>query len=157
MPANDYQGLHNLVAPIGARKNRKRLGRGEGSGHGKTSGKGHKGQKARKSGQVRIGFEGGQNPMDRRLPKRGFSNAPFKRDVHAVNLNRIGERFTAGSVVDRQALIAAGLISAGAKAFKILGTGDLSIAITLRVHAASKSAIDKVLEKGGAVEIIGKE
>jgi large subunit ribosomal protein L15 len=157
MQANEYQGLHNLVAPIGARKNRKRLGRGEGSGHGKTSGKGHKGQKARKSGQVRIGFEGGQNPMDRRLPKRGFSNAPFKRDVQAVNLNRIAERFTDGSVVDRQSLIAVGLISAGTKAVKILGTGDLSIAITLRIHAASKSAIDKVLEKGGAVEIIGKE
>ena len=157
MPANEYQGLHNLVAPIGARKNRKRLGRGEGSGHGKTSGKGHKGQKARKSGQVRIGFEGEQNPMDRRLPKRGFSNAPFKCDAQAVNLNRIGERFVAGAVVDRQSLIAAGLISAGTKAIKILGTGDLSIAITLRVHAASKSAIEKVLEKGGAVEIIGKE
>jgi large subunit ribosomal protein L15 len=156
MQAAEYQGLHNLVAPIGARKNRKRLGRGEGSGHGKTSGRGNKGQKARKSGNVRIGFEGGQNPLARRVPKRGFSNAPFRVDMHAVNVARLGEHFQAGATIDPQALVAAGLVSGLGRKIKLLGDGQVDFALNVRVHAASKSAIEKIKEKGGTVELIGK-
>lgn len=156
MQAAEYQGLHNLVAPRGARKNRKRLGRGESSGHGKTSGRGHKGQKARKSGRVRIAFEGGQNPLARRVPKRGFSNYPFSITMRGVNLSRLAAHFGAGSLVDPQALIAAGLVSGQGRKIKLLGDGQVDFALTVRVHAASQSAIAKIQEKGGTVEIIGK-
>lgn len=157
MQATEFQGLHNLVAPWGARKNRKRLGRGESSGHGKTSGRGHKGQKARKSGNVRIGFEGGQNPMDRRVPKRGFSNAPFKKDVQAVNISRMSAHFVSGSTVDISALIAAGLIRSTKAKVKLLGNGDLAMPLNFLVHSVSQAALQKVKQAGGDVKLIGKE
>jgi large subunit ribosomal protein L15 len=150
------QGLHNLVAPIGARKERKRLGRGEGSGLGKTSGRGHKGQKARKSGNVRIGFEGGQVPLARRLPKRGFSNYGFRQSFEVVNLFRIEQAFKAGAVIEPASLVAAGLLQQVKSKVKLLGFGELNNAYTIRVHAASESAVSKVTSKGGSVEIIGK-
>ena len=152
----EFLGLHNLVAPIGATKNRKRLGRGESSGHGKTSGRGHKGQKARKSGNVRIGFEGGQNPLTRRIPKRGFSNYGFRTDYHAVNVARLGKYFEAGTVVDQAGLVAVGLAPNMKCLIKLLGTGSLEHALTIKCHAASASAIAKIQEKGGSVEVIVK-
>lgn len=152
----EFLGLHNLVASIGASKNRKRLGRGESSGHGKTSGRGHKGQKARKSGQVRIGFEGGQNPFMRRVPKRGFTNAPFRKEFHLVNLMNLSKHFEAGSMVDLAGLVAVGLAPNMRCKIKLLGTGVLDKALTLKVHAASASAVAKVQEKGGSVEVIAK-
>lgn len=156
MQSTDFIGLHNLVAPIGATKNRKRLGRGESSGHGKTSGRGHKGQKARKSGNVRIGFEGGQNPLARRIPKRGFSNYGFRTDYHPVNLARLNKYFEAGSMVDQAALVAVGLAPNMRCLVKLLGDGALNHALTIKVHGASQTAIAKVQEKGGSVEVIAK-
>jgi len=153
----EFLGLHNLVAPIGATKNRKRLGRGESSGHGKTSGRGHKGQKARKSGNVRIGFEGGQNPLSRRIPKRGFSNYGFRVDYHGVNVSRLSKHFEAGSVVDQASLVAAGLAPNMSCLIKLLGDGSLNHALTVKVHAASKTAMAKIQEKGGSVEVIVKK
>ncbi len=150
----EFLGLHNLVAPIGATKNRKRLGRGESSGHGKTSGRGHKGQKARKSGNVRIGFEGGQNPFMRRVPKRGFSNYPFRKDFHPVNLSVLSKHFEAGATVDLPGLVAMGLAPNMRCKVKLLGTGSLDKALNFKVHAASESAKAKVAEKGGSVEVL---
>ena len=149
-------GLHNLPAPHGARHKKKRLGRGRASGHGKTSGRGHKGQKKTKSGNVRPGFEGGQLPMARRLPKRGFKNFRFRVDYAVINLDRLSERFEAGSVVDHAALVGAGLVRTSDKV-KVLGTGDIAHQLSLKVHAISASARSKIEAKGGSVEIIGGE
>lgn len=151
----NYQGLHNLVAPIGARKKVKRVGRGESSGHGKTSGRGHKGQKARKSGNVRIGFEGGQIPFTERHPKVGFSNYLSRKTFLTVNLTRIATSFEAGDVVDHASLVEAGLLSKTRGLVKVLGTGELSTALTLKVHAVSASAREKIEKAGGKIEIIG--
>ena len=153
----EIQGLHNLVAPLGARHKKKRLGRGQASGHGKTSGKGGKGQKARKSGNVRPGFEGGQLPLARRLPKRGFKNHDFRTDYVVVNVGRVAERFDANAVIDPAALIAAGLVSRTRDKVKLLATGDVPHALKLRVHAVSASAREKIEAKGGTVEIIGEK
>ncbi len=147
------QGLHNLVAPKGARKKAKRLGRGESSGHGKTSGRGNKGQKARKSGNVRIGFEGGQNPLSRRLPKRGFSNAKFAIPVGIVNVGALSTTFDDGAVVDRAALIAVGLLRHRNVKVKLLGTGEMTKKLVLHVDAVSESALAKVKSAGGSVEL----
>jgi len=152
--AKPIQGLHNLVAPWGARKNKKRLGRGRASGHGKTAGKGHKGQKKTKSGQVRPGFEGGQLPMARRLPKRGFSNHDFRVDYTVVNVGRLAERFEAGALVDPAALIASGLVTKTRMKIKILGTGELGIKLTVKAHAISAGAKAKIEAKGGSVEVL---
>jgi large subunit ribosomal protein L15 len=146
-------GLHNLQAPHGARHSKKRLGRGRASGHGKTSGRGHKGQKKTKSGNVRPGFEGGQLPMARRLPKRGFKNYHFRVDYAVVNLSRVGERFPAGAVVDLEALVGVGLARPSDRV-KLLGTGDLPHKLSFKVHAASATAKAKVEAKGGTVEIL---
>jgi large subunit ribosomal protein L15 len=150
----ETQGLHNLVAPHGARKKKKRLGRGRASGHGKTSGRGHKGQKKTKSGNVRPGFEGGQLPLARRLPKRGFKNFAFRVDYATVNVGRIAERFAAGSVVDVAALIECGLVSKTNVKVKILGTGDVGHKLTLKAHAVSAGAKTKIEAKGGTVEVL---
>lgn len=157
MQPQGYQGLHNLIAPKGARSKPKRLGRGESSGHGKTSGRGHKGQKARKSGNVRVGFEGGQNPFARRVPKHGFSNYPFRKEYHGVNLSAISERFESGSVVDLAALLASGLVRKSSARVKVLGSGECEGKFTVRVHAISESAAKKIESAGGKVELIGKE
>jgi len=143
--------LHDLSPEDGARKNRKRKGRGVGSGLGKTAGRGTKGHNCRSGGGVRPGFEGGQMPLHRRLPKRGFTNI-FKTPVEVVNVRDLN-RFETGSVVDHKALTEAGLVSQKAKQVKVLGQGDLSVALTLQVGAASKSAREKIEAAGGKIEV----
>ena len=153
---NEIQGLHNLVAPWGARKNKKRLGRGRASGHGKTAGRGHKGQKKTKSGNVRPGFEGGQLPMARRLPKRGFKNFDFRKDYAIVNLGRIAERLgdAKTATIDLAWLLESGLVTKTNAKVKILGNGELGAKITVKAHAVSESAKAKIEAKGGSVEVL---
>ena len=144
--------LSNLKPAIGSTKNRKRLGRGQGSGTGKTSGKGHKGQNARSGGGVKPGFEGGQMPLQRRLPKRGFT--PLTRKEYAlVNLRDLAQ-FEPGSVVDIEALSRTGLVSQVKDGVKILGDGELSLALTIKAHKFSKSAVAKIEAAGGKVEVV---
>lgn len=145
----------NELAPVnGARKKRKRVGRGPGSGHGKTSCRGHKGQKARSGGNIPPGFEGGQMPLHRRLPKRGFRNI-FKKEYHIVNIKDLN-RFPENAQVDVEALKSEGLVRKNAKLIKLLGNGELDKSIQLiKVHSASKTAIKKIEKKGGKVELIG--
>lgn len=150
----DIQGLHNLVAVQGQRHKPKRLGRGRASGHGKTSGRGHKGQKKTKSGQVRPGFEGGQLPLARRLPKRGFKNFDFRTDYTVVNLGRIAERFENGAVVDQISLVESGLVTKTRMKIKVLGTGDFALKVTVKVHAISAGAKQKIEAAGGTVELL---
>jgi large subunit ribosomal protein L15 len=128
----------------------KRLGCGESSGHGKTSGKGHKGQKARSGGSIRLGFEGGQMPLIRRIPKRGFNNAEFKTRYAVVNLADL-ERFDAGSTVDEKTLREAGLIRGIFDGVKILGTGELTKKLTITAAKVSASAKEKIEKAGGSV------
>lgn len=155
MQERTFQGLHNLIAPIGARKKVKRVGRGESSGHGKTSGRGHKGQKARKSGNVRIGFEGGQATFTERVPKVGFSNYLSRKTFQPVNLESVVEHFKSGETVDHAALVACGLVAKSRGLVKILGDGEVSSALVLKVHAISENARRKVEEAGGKIELIG--
>lgn len=144
--------LSNLQPALGSHRDRKRIGRGHGSGTGKTSGKGHKGQKARSGGSIKAGFEGGQMPLQRRLPKRGF-NSLNRTEYALVNLRDL-ELFEAGSVVDIEALGKAGLVGQLKDGVKVLGDGDLSKALTVRAHKFSKSAQDKIAAAGGTVEVI---
>jgi large subunit ribosomal protein L15 len=142
--------LNTLKPALGSTKNRKRIGRGPGSGHGKTSTKGHKGQKARSGGSIKAGFEGGQMPLQRRLPKRGFT--PFDRiEYSVVNLKQL-EVFEAGSSVDAAALVSKGLIKNLSNAVKILGNGDLSKALKVTATKFSQSARDKIVASGGTFE-----
>lgn len=144
--------LSNLKPAVGSTKTRKRIGRGPGSGTGKTAGKGHKGQKARSGGSIKPGFEGGQMPMQRRLPKRGFS--PLTKKVYAlVNLRDL-ELFDAGSVVDLDLLTKSGLVNSIGDGVKILGTGELTKALTVKAHKFSKSAEEKIVAAGGKAEVI---
>ncbi|NLV23824.1 MAG: 50S ribosomal protein L15 [Deltaproteobacteria bacterium] len=144
--------LSNLKPAAGSTKNKKRIGRGAGSGTGKTAGKGHKGQKARSGGSVKAGFEGGQMPLQRRLPKRGFK--PLERRVFGlVNLQAL-VCFAANSVVDREALIQAGLIRKDVDAVKILAEGDLSMPLTIKAEKFSKAALEKIAAVGGVAEVI---
>lgn len=144
--------LNNLKPAIGATKNRKRIGRGIGSGHGKTSTKGHKGQKARSGGSIKAGFEGGQMPMQRRLPKRGFT--PLARKEYAiVNLGQL-DSFENGSVVDADAMISAGLISGLKDGIKVLADGDITKALTVKAHKFSAAAKEKIEAAGGKAEEI---
>ena len=150
--SDEIQGLHNLVAVRGARHRKKRVGRGEGSGMGKTSGRGNKGQKARKSGGTSIGFEGGTLPLQRRLPKRGFSNYPFRVYFEVVNVGRLAERFESGATVDLEALRLHGLLATGSAKIKVLAEGDLAHALHVKAHRVSKSARAKIEAAGGTVE-----
>lgn len=143
--------LQTLSPLPGSKKKAKRIGRGEGSGWGKTAGRGHKGQKARSGGGVKPGFEGGQMPLQRRLPKRGFHNI-FKKVFALVNLGSL-KTFAAGSVVDAQALVAAGLIRKESLPIKLLAKGTLDRALTIKVQAASEKAATLVREAGGTLEI----
>ncbi|MEW8976854.1 MAG: 50S ribosomal protein L15 [Symbiobacterium sp.] len=147
--------LHELAPNPGARQERKRKGRGIGSGLGKTAGRGHKGQNARSGGGVRPGFEGGQMPLMRRLPKRGFSNAPFKVTYQVVNVADL-ERFESGTVVTPELLHESRVCKGAVKGVKILGTGELTKALTVRAHAVSESARQKIEAAGGKVEVIGE-
>jgi large subunit ribosomal protein L15 len=146
--------LSDLKPPRGAQKKPKRVGRGDASGMGKTCGRGHKGQKSRKSGHTRLGFEGGQMPMHRRLPKRGFKNI-FRVELAEVNVSSLAKRFEAGSVVDIPAMIEKGLVGRRAPGVKILGYGDLPHALTVKATKFSASAKEKIEKSGGAVEIVG--
>jgi large subunit ribosomal protein L15 len=146
--------LEDLRPAPGSVKRRKRVGRGPGSGHGKTSGKGSKGQKARSGGGKAGGFEGGQMPLYRRLPKRGFLPHGGKTEYAIVNVKAL-ERFAANSTVDPEALADARLIRrSGRERVKVLGTGEVAHALTLKVHAISESARAKVEGKGGRVELL---
>src|SRR5437016_8888774 len=147
--------LHDLKPRPGAKHRRKRLGQGESSGHGKTSGRGGKGQTARSGSSIRIGFEGGQMPLIRRIPKRGFNNARHTTRYLPVNLAALN-RFEDGARVDAAALRAAGLANGPGigDAIKILGDGDLSRKLTVSAHAFSASARSKIEAKGGQCEII---
>jgi large subunit ribosomal protein L15 len=144
--------LHTLSPRPGSRHRVKRLGCGESSGHGKTSGKGHKGQKARSGGSIRLGFEGGQMPLIRRLPKRGFNNAAFHKTWAVVNLGDLNE-FKAGSVVNEKVLRESQLIRGNVAGLKILGNGELKHALTLEVDKISASAREKIDKAGGTVTI----
>jgi len=147
--------LEDLKPAPGSTKKRKRIGRGPGSGHGKTSGKGHKGQKARAGGGVRPGFEGGQMPLYRRLPKRGFLPYGGKTEFAIVNVRDLSARFAAGSVVDPETLVSSGLIrKSGRGAVKILGDGDVAHPLTVRVHKVSGAAKQKLEAAGGRVEAL---
>ena len=148
--------IEDLRPSEGAVKSRKRVGRGPGSGHGKTSTKGSKGQKARSGGGKGGGFEGGQMPLYRRIPKRGFLPRNGRHTEYAVVNVKALERFPANSTVDPVALADARLIRrSGRDRVKVLGTGDLPHALTVKVHAVSESAKAKIEEKGGRVELIG--
>lgn len=143
--------LHNLKAPEGARKKKKRIGRGPGSGNGKTAGRGSKGQKKRST--VRVGFEGGQNPIHRRVPKRGFVNIN-RVEVHGVNVARLSEAFDAGSEVTVEEILARGLVPKKAKVIKVLGDGNLDKKLSIKVHRVSEKAREKVEAAGGSIELI---
>ncbi|MBE3593224.1 MAG: 50S ribosomal protein L15 [Thermoanaerobacter sp.] len=145
--------LHDLKPAERTRRERKRVGRGIGSGHGKTSGRGQKGQKARSGGGVRPGFEGGQMPLTRRLPKRGFTNI-FKKEYAIVNVGTLEERFVDGAVITPEVLIESGIIKDVKDGVKILGDGDLSKKFTVKAHKFSQSAIEKIQAVGGKAEVI---
>ena len=144
--------LSELRPPKGAVKKRKRVGRGSGSGHGGTSCRGSKGQNARSGGGVKPGFEGGQMPLTRRLPKRGFCNI-FKKDIIIVNLEQL-KQFPEGSVVDAEALLKNGIIKRRGDGVKILGNGVIDYPLSLRVHKVSRSAREKIEASGGTIEVI---
>ena len=145
--------LHDLKPRPGAKHRRKRLGQGESSGHGKTAGRGGKGQTARSGSSIRIGFEGGQMPLIRRIPKRGFNNTRFGTRYLAVNLESLNQ-FEDGARVDVAALKAAGLANGPGDGIKILGDGDLTKKLTVCAHAFSASARAKIEAKGGACEVV---
>jgi large subunit ribosomal protein L15 len=144
--------LHELRPAEGATKNRKRLGRGVGSGWGKTAGRGTKGHNSRSGGGVRPGFEGGQMPIHRRLPKRGFTNI-FKDEIAIINVGDLA-RFDAGSVVNEATLVQSGLVKGRRDGIKLLGNGAIDIALTVQINAVSRSAKEKIEAAGGTVEVI---
>lgn len=147
-------GLNNLRAPEGATHKKKRLGRGPGSGLGKTSGRGNKGQKSRSGYSRKRGFEGGQMPLHRRLPKRGFTNI-FKREWAEVNLARLEEFFEAGAAVTPETLVEKGLVRKSLiKSIAVLGKGELSKPLNITAHRFSESAKSKIEAAGGKVEVI---
>ncbi len=143
--------LHELKPAEGSSHARKRVGRGHGSGHGKTAGRGHKGQNARSGGGVRPGFEGGQNPVFRRLPKRGFTNVN-RKEYAVVNLHDLN-RFEDGSEVTPQALIESGLVKNPKDGIKILGDGELKVKLTVKADKFSQSAVEKIEAAGGKIEV----
>ena len=148
--------LHDLKPRPGAKHRRKRLGQGESSGHGKTSGRGGKGQTARSGSSIRPGFEGGQMPLIRRIPKRGFNNVRFATQYIAVNVGDLN-KFEDGARVDEAALRAAGLANGRGDGMKILGDGELTRKLTVCASAFSASARTKIEAKGGACDIVGRK
>ena len=142
--------LNNLSPNPGSRKNRKRVGRGQGSGRGKTSTRGHKGYKARSGSSIKPGFEGGQMPLQRRIPKRGFNNI-FRKEFAIVNVNDL-DVFEAGTKIDLAALIDAGLVAKKYKLVKVLGNGELSKSLTVTVDKLSETARKKIEAAGGTIE-----
>ena len=144
--------LHELSPAPGSNTKAYRKGRGAGSGNGKTAGRGHKGQWARSGGGVRVGFEGGQMPLARRLPKRGFHNI-FAKPLEAINVSAL-ERFEDGAVVDAQAMLDAGVLSKCQYGVKILGNGEISKKLTVKASAFSASAKEKIVAAGGKWEVV---
>jgi len=144
--------LHELQPAPGSRHSKKRVGRGIGSGMGKTSTRGHKGQNARSGGGVRPGFEGGQNPLYRRLPKRGFNN-PFRKEYAIVNLEQLS-KFEDGATVTPEILINAGIVKNPLAGIKILGEGELHVKLSVKANKFSKSAVEKITAAGGSAEVI---
>ncbi len=145
--------LHELKPAAGSRKSPKRVGRGPGSGTGKTAGRGHKGQKSRSGFSRMRGFEGGQMPLHRRLPKRGFTNI-FRTEFRTVNVDKLNG-FEVGSVIDPAALLGAGLLRKGTNQVKILGNGELTVSLTVRAHRFTGTAARKIEAAGGKAEVIG--
>ena len=145
--------LNSIVAPVGAKHDRKRVGRGVGSGLGKTSGKGHKGQNARSGGGVRPGFEGGQLPLFRRLPKRGFKNALFKTKYAVINLSDL-DKFEEGAVVTPELLKEMGLIKKQLDGVKVLAKGTLTKKLTVKANKFSDAALREIEKIGGKAEVI---
>lgn len=145
--------LHELRPPAGARRKAKRVGRGIGSGLGKTSGRGQKGQGARSGGLKGPGFEGGQTPLQRQLPKRGFNNARFTRRYATVNVEQLN-RFEPNTVVTPELLIESRLVRDAKDGIKVLGDGEITRPLTVRVHACSRAAADKIRAAGGNIEVI---
>ena len=145
--------LHNLRKPKGSTHSKKRVGRGQGSGHGKTAGRGHKGAQSRSGYHFKRGFEGGQMPLHRRVPKRGFHN-PTRVEYEVINLDTLEERFEAGAVVTPESLRALGLLPGGKVRVKVLGRGDIAKALTVRVHKFSGKAAEKIAAAGGQAEAL---
>ncbi len=144
--------LHELSPAPGSRKTRKRIGRGIGSGTGKTSGRGHKGQNSRSGGGVRPGFEGGQNPLYRRLPRRGFTNI-HRREYAIVNLDQLG-KFEEGTEVTPELLQESGIVKNPKYGIKVLGDGEITVQLTVKANKFSQSAVDKIQAAGGKTEVI---
>ncbi len=149
--------IHEITEKVGKYKARKRIGRGHGSGSGKTSGRGHKGAKSRSGYSRRPAFEGGQMQYFRRIPKRGFTNADFKTIYHIVNLASLEARFEKGSTVDATTLVESGLIRNFKNPVKILGEGDLTISLNVTADSFSASAVTKIEAAGGTVTVIAKK
>lgn len=144
--------LNRLTPPKGANRKNKRVGRGMGSGHGKTATRGYKGQKSRAGTSIRPGFEGGQMPLYRRLPKRGFHNI-FRKEYAVVNLEALA-KFKAGTTVDPDVLKKIGMVKNLRDGLKVLGNGELKNALTIRAHKFSKGAAEKIQKAGGTIEVI---
>jgi len=144
--------LHELSPPAKSRKSDKRLGRGVGSGWGKTAGRGSKGYNSRSGGGVRPGYEGGQMPIQRRLPKRGFTNI-FKKNIAVINLRDL-LAFESGSLVDEAALVKAGLVKGQKDGIKLLGHGEIQVALNVKLNQVSKSARQKIEAAGGSIEVV---
>lgn len=149
--------LHNLQPNPGAKHRKKRLGCGESSGLGKTCGKGNKGQKARSGGSIRPGFEGGQMPLHRRLPKKGFNNARFRSTIAIVNICQLEAFFAAGETVTENELRAAGLVKGNCDAVKLLANGNLSKALNVTVDFATAAAAEKITAAGGTVTLLSQQ
>ena len=147
--------LSDLKSPKGAKHTKKRVGRGYGSGNGVTSGRGHKGQKSRSGFKRKRGFEGGQMPLHRRLPKRGFFN-PFRVEYAVVNLDTLGERFEAGTVVTPELLCERGIVRSKRKPIKVLARGELDRALTVKAHKFSGRAAEKIQAAGGTAEVVSR-
>ncbi len=145
--------LHELQPAAGSVKDVKRIGRGHGSGQGKTAGKGHKGQKARSGGSIRPGFEGGQMPLQRRMPKRGFNNI-FAKEYAEINVSALEQRFEDGAVVDAQALIESGAIKDAKDGIKVLGNGEITKKLTVKAAKFTASAQEKIEKAGGKAEVM---
>ena len=145
--------LHELSPAAGSVKDVKRIGRGHGSGNGKTAGKGHKGQKARSGGGVRPGFEGGQMPLQRRIPIRGFNNI-FAKQYVIVNVSDLEAKFEDGAVIDSKAIVEAGLTKKVLDGIKVLGNGEVTKSFTVKAAAFSKSAVEKIEKAGGKTEVM---
>ncbi len=146
-------GLHSLKPAKGSLRDRKRVGRGPGSGRGKTSGRGEKGQKSRSGYARKVGFEGGQMPLHRRVPKRGFTNAPFRKRYAYVNLGSL-EAFDAGTIVTPEVLVEKGLIRSRRESVKVLGKGALTKPLTVKAHKFSAGASERIASAGGKAEVI---